>query len=1107
MARRLSVLVLACASELPAAPDLTRPSPGDGSHGIPSPPEQAAEWRPPETDLPEVFVSAVWALFDQGLADPRGCEYREIEVTTGSCWTGGGDVARTRGWVWSPEPGGRASQQYAVCWNGLAYPTAAVGERVDWREDVEALLADDRAFVSECLRKHEQRELERREDAVSRGEEYHPSAPHVRWPRAWSESESVSHDSLLPLKAALLLRLGAADLAEQVWSQWFIGNEDEAEEDPYLRLVADWTWALLDRAVCAHMRGDDHLALLSARALLPIRQAAEDAARRRGFVRRGGTGRGEDSGYLAFLAPAEALLADQERRATQRRRARPPQRPRASTKEARIAAWVEALEEVCARQEGQPGGVNLGDDPIVKALISGGEDAVVPLLDCLERDTRLTRSVHFHRDFRRHRSLIGVHEAAYVALCAVLRTSFFDVIWTGDDLSSRGLAGRRKLAASVRRYWTRFRGVPLPERWYQTLADDRLAFRQWLQAASCIVRPVDVNVSPGSMFMTGWVTVPQRKPGAAPAVCGEVLRGKAEPSVAELMARRVAALSMTGEPTSPGDVSRMRGACEMALLLAKWDIESAAPVLRRHSARCEEFLAAGPGRFDSDWDLLPFLPKAAALRAEAGDAEALEEYARWLRGTAPADVARCLEEVAMPLWRYPDSPPLMQTAEWMFNDDASPWAALVGQQAGLREYQVRELFETPLVGVPAFRDHLLRGLADRRGAGSVRARADTSYPGDPLCPGPGARVEYRTCDVYTRLLARQDGTPAIEYYWPLEKRDRTVAACSTFLRQYGERFACTEAQRALWPWPDEPEGRLVFPPLGRTATTHDVARGRAIFSLEGEGQRRLWSMPETPMRAEWPSVNVYPRAVRRHDPETERSRIVVHHDTRGRVWQAEEVLRDGRWRRLFGFVGRYCVAVVPAEEIEFRLPGRWWRPLSRGLDCRLSLADAPDNGRVAASAGTVLGTPLRLTLRLRNRRGVGQAVPSFHWHRDSERRPLLTPGLSIALEAASDPLAGKDATRAALAGVHIPTRPPDWTRVEPDSIPRLAQRGDDRTLAPTEEFEAFTVDLRELYDLARPGLYRVRALFSSDGGGLADGESNAVTFRRSARGAGAPEGR
>ena len=120
----------------------------------------------------------------------------------------------------------------------------------------------------------------------------------------------------------------------------------------------------------------------------------------------------------------------------------------------RVAALVRDLELVQARQWSQPGWVNPAEDPIVQALIREGDLAVEPLLDCLEKDKRLTRSVGFGRDFLRGRTVIPVTSAARVAVEAILHASF-----------GRG-------TAEMRAYRSKYKGLRLEDRWYAILQDD-----------------------------------------------------------------------------------------------------------------------------------------------------------------------------------------------------------------------------------------------------------------------------------------------------------------------------------------------------------------------------------------------------------------------------------------------------------------------------------------------------------------------------------------------------------------------------------------------------------------------------------------------------------
>ena len=65
---------------------------------------------------------------------------------------------------------------------------------------------------------------------------------------------------------------------------------------------------------------------------------------------------------------------------------------------AKQIAWlIDSLDEVDERQMSQPGDVPLALNPRVMALVAIGDAAVPALIDTIERDNRLTRSVHFWR--------------------------------------------------------------------------------------------------------------------------------------------------------------------------------------------------------------------------------------------------------------------------------------------------------------------------------------------------------------------------------------------------------------------------------------------------------------------------------------------------------------------------------------------------------------------------------------------------------------------------------------------------------------------------------------------------------------------------------------
>lgn len=103
---------------------------------LPTPPRQAEPWAPPRTSLPQFLVSAPTALFEQGLADPRGCEYRTIQIAVGGVWGGQAHDVATNGWVLPAAEGGKS--RHAIAWSGLVYPLIGVGGPADLDADAPA---------------------------------------------------------------------------------------------------------------------------------------------------------------------------------------------------------------------------------------------------------------------------------------------------------------------------------------------------------------------------------------------------------------------------------------------------------------------------------------------------------------------------------------------------------------------------------------------------------------------------------------------------------------------------------------------------------------------------------------------------------------------------------------------------------------------------------------------------------------------------------------------------------------------------------------------------------------------------------------------------------
>ncbi|MCB9763257.1 MAG: hypothetical protein H6739_26040 [Alphaproteobacteria bacterium] len=476
----------------------------DGALALPRPPAQGSPWTPPQAAGPAPLVDATRTLLAQGLADPRGCEYREIVVGYGTVWDEGERRLITRGWVLPCE-------RAAVTWSGLVHPLLAVGEAADLATDVEGL----------------HRQLERQRAAF---EEKTGGAFSLRRFERSGEHERLWSSSCHPLKAALLLAAGEADLARAVWASWVaaldleVNGNAEAVARPYRTLAEDWGWALFDRAVCAHARGDDPLALTSARAAAEVCARVEDELRRRGFR----------DPALRFAPSLPPLLADQERRAS-------------LTRDASVPPLIAELEEASVLQGGQPGWPALEGAPQVQALIQAGTEALEDLVRCLRSDRRLTRSVRFWRAHQPERSALSVAEAAYVAIREILQVDFLQGDETLRSLDEPGF--REALADRVTAFRERYGDLQGAALQAQILADDAADPSLWCAAVRHLSRPD-----------------------------GDALRDRT--GIARHMARRAREMADAG-----GFPDHLRPAVGIGLALASWDRAAAAPVLRDLWAR------------------------------------------------------------------------------------------------------------------------------------------------------------------------------------------------------------------------------------------------------------------------------------------------------------------------------------------------------------------------------------------------------------------------------------------------------------------------------------------------------------------------------------------
>ncbi len=1044
-----------------SGPEPQRQAQGLASKTIPDSPNQGKPWTPPATKLPRSLVDATAALFELGAADPRGCDYREVEVDDASA------VQKVRGFVMPERPG--VAGRFVVGWDGLVRPALTVGAKADLDSDVQAL-----AIVLKKSRESPQFLEYRTTNATGTTTEHRdPISPffEIRWPPT-----TVPRS---PLTLCMLLRMGRADLAESLYAAattWTPVNArpDVADEMvSFPSLSRGWAETLYLRLIAAHCGADDVVALDAARRLDRFRQAVAakpglvdapaNAAFNRGILQ---------PAYVRNADVLRELLADQERRAKEAPRGPVP--PRGGDPAARIAALIRDFDQIHVQQRLHFGGAEPGDGAIVNEIVAEGDPAVGPLLAALESDTRLTRCISGrwgHDEARR------VFRAAYAALRRILKSESFMDSMSSDFIALETADGRKRLAQAARAFWEKNAAVPIVERWYRTLRDDSAGPARWIEAASGLLQTPG---RAGSVIRYTTVRRPgQPKPGA---LRGEPLRKLRNPSISELLARRCEELKGTSNSLTFPD-TKLIGACDLALRFTWWDEVGSLPTIKALMTTCRE-RSLDPQQGMQSGVYAGYFFQFTIVCMQAGDREALDDYAAWLQEIEPETIETSWREVLEPLWNYPDHKALSQAARAMFLDPESHWLPLVHIDEGRRGHQYQHALGSPLVCLPAFREALLGALAVKakmgtamrqpRGglhytlaAGGSGSTSDVRLP-DPA-EKPGVEVPFRACDYVAWQISGLDGAPECALTWPEARRDAAIVACAAYLRRFGPRFAAEYVQgvantRNL-------VAQLHFPALAHPATPDDVREGRAVFSLTEEGETRTVPLPSSyPVPARWLALKSFP-IIRRSNADPPDGNFLQD----GRVWQAEEVKKGDRWERYFGFVGHATIARVPASEIEFSPDSNGRLDLANGLAARLATADP-------SVAVFRPGEPVPVMLRLYNVRGIEQSAPTEFIRAGADGKQALRRGVSLVLDGRLKDSDGQGLLHAVFPPPGNPTRTDQF---DPGNA--------SRTLAPSESLEAMRLNLNDWYAGLKPGWYMLQVKFGTDSG-IGEGTTNQLQF-------------
>lgn len=770
--------------------------------------------EPPKlTDKQKAFLEE---LLKDTVIDPRGCERASIKIAVRNAWANVEEV-RIVGWL-RTDPATKA--QTFLNNDGSLLPIKP--EHDLQKQD----------FASWCQQRYApQKEQKKDEWFEQSGRRMH------------QVSLGLEEDNDLVL-SAWLYRLGQHDLAAQAiatlqyhnpFSQGFDNAADPAEYRDMMR--SRYAWSLYAKMVHAYMVRADDDALAAGQLLLarfPDQLKSE----------------GEDDRRTTYDQAPNIVAELQRRKAKGTFGKAPPTGLPAEgakwSKEQQIAYWISQLDEVDARQWGQPGGVSFDADERVIALIKLGDTAVPALIDTLEKDNRLTRSVHFGRDFAPYRTVMGVPEIALSVLMSIMRVREFEPASTGDNFTSRGEEQRKTTAANLRKYWQFYGKFPFDERMMKILTHPKAPVNARLEAAGNLASLNDVDYFSTTVFSSRTQRDPQapnpalikfKNPTVAEAILGllhsELKRYETVPSAEneqpqseygkeQLTRGCLDALVKLGDRTAAGEVAKLARATTV--------LEQR----KQRSLAANELGDAGPARElirdfqEAKLELINHKKKQGQRERPEELERALISFIHFLVQTKLPEAEQAMQQLADP--KHPYAAILEQQILLDFTNHNPPAFVLPILGRLLENTTLSDIKYEIINGSLKFKSK------NRAGASTI-----------PLAlQDPAVRIDAansRICDeAATRLSRLLVYVP--EYHPLLKDSDEHFAKVKREYQRFAGNFRKLNASEAhvmhASPW-----GNAFVPniDLKQPASEADVQAGRAIFHLNGQGKLANLKLP------------------------------------------------------------------------------------------------------------------------------------------------------------------------------------------------------------------------------------------------------------------------
>ena len=491
---------------------------------------------------------------------------------------------------------------------------------------------------------------------------------------------------------------------------------------------------------------------------------------------------------------------------------------------------IESLEEIHREQDGYPGGVDFAEDRRVKALIRLGDSAVPPLLDALEHDDRLTRSTHSWR-LGIGAVVLGVREPVLTALMSILQVQAFEIGSSGDSLTGRGDETATATAKKLREYWNRFGAFPFDERMMKVLTDPDVS-REAKREAAANLGALGQKTSRGTMFgVHSHLLQPAVEPN--PAATKFEHPTAAEAILAAMDADLHAFDASEEAKEERADNARVDIASDYLWALA--DLGD-----RRIAHTVVERFTPSPS--------LPMRSEVAVVACRLGLEEPLKNLAEELRRGPEDDLMQWISvlHTLLPV----DTEEVKAAIEAVLHPEHRLYSALQSQRASFPSDFPRT-FSLKLLRV-RLDDTTPTGEVARLESGKYTREYGSGGSSGPIpdylktSARTARTVQIRRCDEAAEALSHLSGLP---FYDPmLADAPERLQRLRSIFDHFRANYLCE-----LGPGPTFlsvfPRGFGIrdpdFPLLGRSATAEDVAAGRAIFELHGQGRLASLILPAT----------------------------------------------------------------------------------------------------------------------------------------------------------------------------------------------------------------------------------------------------------------------